>query len=315
MTGKGNILEKKNSKSFFAELGLIFATILWGASFFVIKDSLAGVSPNSLVAYRFLIAAVVMAVIVKFQKKKLFSNFKAGLVVGFFLWSMSLSQSIGLGITSASNSGFITSMFIVFVAIFSVMFFKEKIAVARVVAVIVDVIGLWFLTGGLKDINKGDLLTLVTAMVCAFHVLFVDRFRKQKADAYVLCFQQFLVTGILSLIVSVSFNIPLAITSTKALLGVIFLALLPGVTAYLIQLKAQKYTSSIKTSLILTLEPVFAAGFAWTLGGEKFILAGAFGGLLIVIGMLISEIPFGKAKEASEGKEVEEEREGELFVK
>ncbi|OGF46084.1 MAG: hypothetical protein A2452_01565 [Candidatus Firestonebacteria bacterium RIFOXYC2_FULL_39_67] len=287
-------MEKKYSKSFIAEMGLVFATILWGSSFFVIKDSLAGVSPNSLVTCRFLLAALVMAVVVKFRKKKLFSNLKAGIIVGFFLWSMSLSQSIGLGITSASNSGFITSMFIVFVAIFSVLFFKKNIAAATVIAVLIDVAGLWFLTGGLKEINTGDLLTLGTAMVCALHVLFVDRFRKQKADAYVLCFQQFLVAGVLSLAVSFVFNLPLAVTSTKAALGIVFLALFPGVIAYLIQLKAQKYTSSIKTSLIFTLEPVFAAGFAWTLGGEKFILTGALGGLLIVIGMLISEQPVEK---------------------
>ncbi|GAH97772.1 unnamed protein product, partial [marine sediment metagenome] len=50
----------------------------------------------------------------------------------------------------------------------------------------------------------------------------------------------------------------------------------------------------IKVSLIFALEPVFAALFAWTLGGETFILHRAFGGMLIFLAILISEIPIEK---------------------
>ncbi|GAH27457.1 unnamed protein product [marine sediment metagenome] len=75
---------------------------------------------------------------------------------------------------------------------------------------------------------------------------------------------------------------------------ILFLTLFPTISAFIIQLTAQKFTLPIRVSLIFSLEPVFAALFAWTLGGETFILHRAFGGLLIFLAILISEIPIKK---------------------
>ena len=62
-------------------------------------------------------------------------------------------------------------------------------------------------------------------------------------------------------------------------------------SAFVIQLFDQKRVSATKVSLIFVLEPVFAAVFAWTLGGESFILSRAMGGILIVVAMIVSELP------------------------
>lgn len=87
--------------------------------------------------------------------------------------------------------------------------------------------------------------------------------------------------------------------SIPKLWGIItFLAVFPTLTAYFIQLVAQKESEPFKVGLIFTLEPVFAALFAWTLGGEEFVPVKAIGGFLIVSGMILGALAVFKSKSA-----------------
>jgi drug/metabolite transporter (DMT)-like permease len=284
----------KRYKTLLSDLGLFYAAAIWGSTFILVKDTLNDINAVTLVAYRFIFSAAVMAIILLLMKKKFFSGFKYGLILGLLVWFLFIPQTIGLNYTTASNSGFITGLFIVFLPFFSALFFKIRPSVVKLISVCIALIGLWFLTGGLKQINIGDILTLSAAVTYALHLLFADKFVKNNIDPYVLCFQQFLVVGVLSFIAGFFMKVPLYFSGMKPLFVVIFLALFPGVSAFVIQLVAQKHTSPIKVGLIFTMEPVFAAIFAWTLGGEKFIANNAFGGLLIVIAMLLAELPIEK---------------------
>lgn len=285
---------EKTYKTYIADTGLLYAAAIWGLTFFIVKDSLQYINPVILVGYRFFFAAIILAAILIYQRKPLFLTLKAGFVLSLFLYLLYIPQTIGLGITTASNSGFITGLFVAFVPIFYLIIFGKPPSFLRLVAVIISLSGLWFLTGGLKDINKGDLLTLITAMAYAIHLLFTDKYVKNNIDPYILSFQQFLFAGILSFITGAIFRLPFSILSKSVVWVILFLTLFPTISAFIIQLTAQKFTSPIKVSLIFALEPVFAALFAWTLGGETFILHRAFGGLLIFLAILISEVPMEK---------------------
>jgi drug/metabolite transporter (DMT)-like permease len=199
-----------------------------------------------------------------------------------------IPQTIGLGITTASNSGFITGLFVAFVPIFLLTIFRRKPTVMEVIASIVALIGLWVLTGGMTKVNAGDILTLLAAMAYALHLLLADKYMKADIDPYVINCQQFLLVGIFGLITALIFDLPLTYGSTATLWTVIFLALFPTMSAFVIQLVAQKIASPIRVSLIFAFEPVFAGLFAWTLGGETFILRGAIGGLFIFIALILS---------------------------
>ena len=97
-------------------------------------------------------------------------------------------------------------------------------------------------------------------------------------------------------------NTPLTITSVNAIYSIIFLTLFPTISAFVIQLLAQKNTDPIKVGVIFSLEPVFAAIFAWTLGGELFVANRAFGGILIVSAMILSELKFKKSNKNGKKK-------------
>jgi len=292
-------------KKIISDAGLLYAAAVWGSTFFIVKGSLEFIDPIILVGYRFIIASALVALLCLIGKRPLFRNMKKGMTLGIFIWLLYVPQTIGLGITTASNSGFITGLFVAFVPIFSFVIFRRVPSLLGIIATLISLSGLWILTGGLTDINRGDILTLLAAMTYAIHILYVDKFLKEGDDPFTLCFQQFLFVGIASVAVGVIAGLPFGWGNAGTGWTVLFLAVFPTFSAFFIQVVAQKYTTPIRVSLIFAFEPVFAAIFAWTLGGEQIILHRAMGGLLIFLAMIISGLPrdilnFEKRKAVSE---------------
>ena len=194
-----------------SELGLFYSASIWGSTFFIVKDALQYVNPTILVGYRFLLAAIFAGLFCLLTKKSLIKNLVHGSLLGFLLWLLYVSQTIGLSFTTASNSGFITGLFIVFVPIFSLLVFKKRPLLLDIVAIVFSLSGLWILTGGLTDINLGDLLTFVTAVTYSIHILLVDKYIREGDNAFVLGFQQFLISGVISLSFGVVFGLPFSV--------------------------------------------------------------------------------------------------------
>jgi len=278
-------------KIWLADAGLLYAAAIWGATFFMVKDALSGVHPITMVTYRFLLAGFLLLIFLLLTRRSLLANLKRGFYLSLLLWLLYVPQTIGLGLTTASNSGFITGLFVAFVPLFLLTIFKRRPTLMEILASVVALFGLWILTGGLTYINTGDLLTLLAAMAYALHLLYSDRYMKDGLDPFVISCQQFLLVGFYSLIAMIVFDLPFQVTTTAALGTIIFLALFPTMSAFVIQMMAQKITSPLKVSLIFALEPVFAGLFAWTLGDEPFIWRRAGGGLLIFLALIISGMP------------------------
>ncbi len=274
-----------------ADSGLVYAAAIWGATFILVKSALSGIDPIIMVGYRFLLAGGILLIFVLATGRSLRPHLGRSLFLAIFLWLLYVPQTLGLKYTTASNSGFITGLFVIFIPLFLLTIFRRRPTVMESVASLISLGGLWVLTGGMTDINLGDVLTLVTAMAYALHLLFADKYMKTGVDAYVFSCQQFLMVGILALLTGLVFDLPFGITTWSAGVIVLFLALFPTLSAFVIQMLAQKIVSPIRVSLIFALEPVFAAVFAWTLGGEQFITHRALGGLLIFTALLLSGLP------------------------
>nr|MBN2276474.1 DMT family transporter [candidate division Zixibacteria bacterium] len=274
-----------------AQIGLFYAAAIWGATFYIVKAALDDIDPVIMVGYRFLMAGTVLLIFLAFGKRPLFTGLKRSFLLAVLLYLLYIPQTMGLKYTTASNSGFITGLFVAFVPIFLLTIFKSRPSRTDIIASVVSLGGLWILTGGLRDINPGDMLTLITAMTYALHLLYSDKYMKAGIDPYVISCQQFIMVGLMSLATGLIFDLPFGVGSGAALRTVIFLALLPTLSAFVIQMVAQKIISPVRVSLIFAFEPVFAALFAWTLGGETIITHRAAGGLLIFIALIISALP------------------------
>ena len=279
-----------------ADAGLFYAAAVWGATFFIVKDALGGIDPVAMVAYRFLLAGAIMLGLVLITGRSALKGLRQGIVLAVILWLLYVPQTIGLKYTTASNSGFITGLFVIFVPIFMRTVFRGRPTVWEWLATVVALGGLWVLTGGLTEINAGDLLTLAAAVTYALHVLYADRYLKGGADPLVISCQQFLIVGLLSLLALPIFGLDYRIHTVTAGWTTVFLAVFPSLTAFVIQMWAQKITTPVKVSLIFAFEPVFAGVFAWTLGGEPFEAHRGLGGLLVFAALVISGIPVPQSR-------------------
>jgi drug/metabolite transporter (DMT)-like permease len=255
----------------------------------MVKDALAGVDPVAMVCHRFLLSALLLApwALVRPSRGR---HLKESLILSVLLFLLYTTQTIGLGYTSASNSGFITGLFVIFVPIFLLFFFRKSPTFVQWVSSVLALLGLWMLTGGISSVNFGDVITLVAAATYAGHLLATDKYVRADADSVVLAFHQFWMTGLMALIFCLVTGRSLAVAGDKAAGTIAFLAVVPTLSAFFIQMWAQKVTLPIKVSLIFSLEPVFGALFAWTLGGEAFVPARAAGGGLIVAAMMAGEL-------------------------
>src|ERR1043165_9302513 len=127
-----------------ANLGLFYCAVVWGATFYMVKGALDSVHPVTMVAYRFLLSPVFLLPFA-LRRPRWTSLIKEGAVLALLLAVLYGSQTIGLGYTSASNSGFITGLFILFVPIFLWLFFRKPPTRGQWIAVGLALCGLWLL--------------------------------------------------------------------------------------------------------------------------------------------------------------------------
>lgn len=277
-------------KKITALFGVIFITAAWGSTFVVVKESLNGINPLVLVGYRFAVASIILILYLFYKKKNIFQNLKEGAVLGVFMWGMYISQTIGLMYTKASNSGFITGMYILFIPLLNLIIFRKRFQKIKIISIVFSLLGIYFLTGGIKSFNKGDFLTLITAGFCALHILAADCYMKKERDIFVITFQQFALTSILSFVLSLTIGYDFSIGDIKVAKSILYLAIFPTVLAFVIQMYAQKYMSPFKIGALFALEPIFALIMAVRFGSEILTINSVFGGILIVAGIILSEI-------------------------
>jgi drug/metabolite transporter (DMT)-like permease len=197
-------------------------------------------------------------------------------------------QQVGLVTTTAGNAAFITSLYVIIVPFLGHFFLSRKVGAVDWLASLVAVAGLWLITmrGPSFSMSGGDLLVLACAFFWALHIIVIGRFAAHY-DPIRLSFGQFLVSGLLSLLVSLFTET----TTLEGLRGALVPLLYGGVAscgvAFTLQIFGQRKTKASHASIILALEGLFGALGGILILGEPAtarILAG--GGLMILATML-----------------------------
>lgn len=295
------------SKKLRADVLLLAITIVWGASFPLMKMVLEYVPAYAYLSMRFLLATVVLVSIFHKKLRKLNKRVLLyGSIIGIFMFGGMAFQVNGLFTTSASNSGFITGFNVVIVPIIAAVLLKKKPDRASFFGVSIAFVGLFFLSGGLNfNFNYGDFLTFLCAICWAFQIIFIDKFT-QTEDAALLAIIQIAFISVVSTGFWLTADVgrPLEINSTVVAI-LLFTAILGTALAFGGQTIAQKDTTPTHTALILTAEPVFAATFAMIIPNAQGVtemsnLTKAIGCLLILSGMLVSELKLGQRKSTKE---------------
>ncbi|MFA6029375.1 MAG: DMT family transporter [Elusimicrobiota bacterium] len=268
--------------------GLFYAAFVWGSTFVMVKDALSGVDPFALCGWRFLLAAACLLPFL-LRGGRWRRHPREGAVLAFLLSILYGAQTQGLLYTSAANSGFITGTFILFVPGFMFLRDRRVPGAGAWAAVLLALVGLRLVTGGPSGINPGDALTLLAALAYAAHLFAMDRWVRGEVDMTALAFQQFWMAGAACMLFAAFAGRPFG-AAPRSAGAIVFLTLVPTLSAYAAQMLAQREIAPLTVSLVFALEPVFAALFAWTLGGEPFRPLSALGGALIVSAIIVGEL-------------------------
>jgi drug/metabolite transporter (DMT)-like permease len=278
------------SRKIAATAALLAATAIWGSTFLVTRRSLPGISAASFLTWRFGIAAAVLILARPGRLRALTrAERRHGLILGLFLGTGFLLQTIGLRHTTAGISGFLTGTMVILTPLFAAWCFHERVGRAGWIAVGISATGIALLLVRGAALTTGALLTLAGAGCFAGHITALSRWATAH-NAYGLTACSVSVAALMSAAFA-GVTHSLARPPTGAVwLAVLYLALAATCIGFVIQAWAQAALSAATAAVIMTMEPVFAAVIATIAGGESIGAAGWAGGALVVSAMFLSEL-------------------------
>ena len=270
-----------------APWALLSVSAAWGFAFVVMKDAIERQTVNNFLFSRFVLAVVVMLLI----RPQCIQYFNKDLLIrastaGLFLGAGYILQTLGLKITGAAITGFITGLYVVFTPLIAAVVLKARINVITWGCVGVATLGLALLSIQGWSIGFGELLVLGSAFAFGAHIIALGRWSNGR-DAYAMTVVQLAMCAVLTGIASIfegGYQLP---PDNGVWATVIFTAVACTAVAFVIQTWSQAHLSTTKVAVILTMEVVFAAIFAIAFGGETLTLQKAIGGVLVLCAMFV----------------------------
>ena len=294
-------------KARLATLLLVSVTAVWGSTFFLIRDLVEHVPPADFLAVRFGIAAVVMFALFRRQTLALSRReLKIGVGLGVLYGLAQVLQTTGLQHTDASVSGFITGTYVVLTPVLGAVLLHDRIGPMAWVAVGLATAGIALLSLQGFAVGIGEALTLLSALLYAGHIVALGRWSTPGAALGLSTVQAAVIT-LVAAVVAVPDGLTLP-SDGGQWASLLYMALAAGALALWAQTWAQAHLTATRAAIVMALEPVFAAFFAVTLGGESLTRRMLVGGALVVAAMYLVELratPRGPGASAADEPPVE----------
>lgn len=294
-------MRKTKGGTWRGDMIMLVVTLFWGASYLFIKLGLDDIEAYNLIALRFGIAFILAGLI--FYKRMLKTTrlmLKHGAILGVLLFAALAVVTVGVQSTSASNAGFLFSLAVVFVPLLLAVLYKQKLARNVTIGVALSFIGIccMTMTHGF-DIQRGDLLIMIGALLYAIYILVTDRVAMQT-DALALGIWQLGYTAVFAIICSYILETPHLPHTPTAWWSVLALGILCSACGFIGQTVAQQYTTPTRTGLIFSLEPVFTISFTFIFFHEVLTLQGYVGACFMLAGVVISKLDIRLLKTVSQ---------------
>lgn len=274
-------------------------TALWGSTFFLIKDLLTRLPALDLLAVRFAIAGVAVALLAGRRLALPRRELAVGVGLGLLYGAAQVLQTVGLARTPATVSGFITGLYVVATPLLAALVLRVRTPATTWVAAGLATAGLAALSLRGFSIGTGELLTLASALVYAGHILALGRFSR-PGSALGLSAVQLLVVAAVCTVAAVwpgvgapGLSLPAGAADWWAML---YLALAAGAVTMVLQTWAQARVEPSRAAVIMAMEPVWAAAFAVALGGETITVRLVIGGASILAAMYLVEVAPRRAR-------------------
>ena len=288
---------KKNWKS---PLLLLLTATIWGIAFVAQSVGMDYVKPFTFNGVRSLLGALVLLPLIYFLNKKKVPGEKqkedtktliiGGVLCGLCLCVASSLQQIGIQYTTAGKAGFLTAMYIVIVPVLG-LFMGKKCSPFVGVSIVLATIGLYLLS--IKDgfsIGTGDICVILCAAVFSLHILVIDYFAP-KCDGVKLSCIQFLVCGIICIVIALITEKPGISQILAAWMPIVYAGVLSCGVAYTLQIIGQKGMNPTVASLILSLESVISVLAGWVILHEALSVREILGCVIMFAAIILAQLP------------------------
>ena len=283
-----------------SNLLLLLTAVIWGFAFVAQRAGMEFLGPFTFNTARFALGSLSLIPLLlinqrrKFEKEKFLPlNDKkllyGGLAAGTVLFLGATFQQGGLVYTDAGKAGFITGFYVILVPILG-LFIKQKTSLLTWLGAGVAIVGLYFLSvNETFDINLGDVLVLIGAFFWAIQILVIGYY-STKVDPFQLAFSQFVVCAVLSFIAALITETIVLQNVLLTYLPILYAGLFSVGIAFTIQVVAQREAHPANAAIIMSLEALFAVIGGWMILSESIPVRGLIGCLLMLIGMILSQL-------------------------
>lgn len=285
-----------------ALVGLLLVTASWGSTFYMLRGVVARMPAADFLAVRFVLAAVVVGLVVRVAAPRALraldgTDRRRALLLGGVYGVAQLLQTIGLESTAASVSGFVTGLYVVLTPLLAALFLRARLGGRVWSAVALATTGLAVLSLQGLALGGGELLTLAGALFYALHVVGLGVWSR-PGTALGMTVVQLVAISAVCAVGAVPGGLTLPTTSGDWTI-LVYMAVVAGALALVIQTWAQAQVSSTRAAVFMTMEPVWAAAFAVAFGGESLGPRAVAGGALVLSAMYLVEL--GSAGSSSSG--------------
>ncbi len=277
-------------RSLWSKLALLSASLIWGSSFFMMKNSVDVFPMFALLGIRFSIGCGLLCLIfMKRLKRVTPKTLWRGALLGLLLFLAYTLQTLGLMGTTPGKNAFLTAIYCIMVPFLFWLVSRRKPDIYNCLAGILCLLGIGLVSlQGDFTIGLGDGLTMLGGVMYAVHIVAVAIVSRDE-DPVLLTLVQFGAAAVLSW----GFSLPLetfpASIPVESWTGLIYLAVFATTAALLLQNVGQKYTHPAAASILLSLESVFGVIFSMIFYGEALTARLVAGFLLIFFSVIVSE--------------------------
>ncbi|WP_348224617.1 DMT family transporter [Vibrio parahaemolyticus] len=289
-----------------------FTVMIWGGNSIVNKMAASTIEPSAMSFYRWFVAMVLLtpfclpAVI---KQRHVIRPYLTKLAF-LALLGMVLNQSLGYyaGLTTtASNMALITSLVPLISVFLSVPLLGKSVSMLSIVGGVISLGGLAFMLGHgdvtyflHQDMTQGDSLMLLAALVYAAYCVLLKRW-KMPFNSLTLVYMQsfFSVIMLTPLWLSSEQLLP----SQEALPLIAYAGIAASIFAPLMWVKAIDLIGADSSAMFMNLMPVVSVALASTLLGEEIHAYHIIGGLMVISGVILSQIKVRK-KQTLAGQEL-----------
>ncbi|WP_191833663.1 DMT family transporter [Pseudomonas fluorescens] len=291
-----------------AELVLVFITMLWGGTFLLVHNVMTVSGPMFFVGLRFAAATLFVGLVSARALSGLTATeFKAGVLIGISIMLGYGLQTYGLQTISSSQSAFITALYVPFVPLLQWLVLGRRPGLMPSLGIGLAFVGLMLLAGpesGSLQFSTGEIVTLISAVAIAAEIILISRYAG-KVDVRRVTVVQLATASVLSFLMVLPTQEPLPDFSWLLLLSALGLGAMSAVIQVAMNW-AQKSVSPTRATLIYAGEPVWA-GIVGRIAGERLPGIALFGGLLIVIAVIVSELKIKRREQAPNVLEASEQ--------